>query len=55
MPMAAQYKEHFSYLKNFMNTLAMLVFGLSGLRTWEQVKQNGGNKEERPQLKQVHE
>jgi hypothetical protein len=42
MPKAAQYREHFSYLKNFMNTLAMLVFGLSGLRTWEQVR-NGKN------------
>jgi hypothetical protein len=55
MPRAANYREHFSYLKNFMNTLAMLVFGLSGLRTWETIKQNGNGKENNKPLKQVHE
>lgn len=43
MPRAAQYREHFHYLKDFLRTLALLVFGLSGLRTWEQLS-NGKEK-----------
>jgi ABC-type transport system involved in cytochrome bd biosynthesis fused ATPase/permease subunit len=46
MPEAAKYREHFKYLGDFLRNLAVLVFGLSGLRTWETVKQNGKHHEE---------
>ncbi|HET6888013.1 MAG TPA: hypothetical protein VFH87_08825, partial [Candidatus Udaeobacter sp.] len=42
------------FLAEYMRNITVLVFGLAGLRTWEQVKQNGTNRNERP-LKQVHE
>ena len=45
MPEAAKYREHFHYLGDFLRNLAILVFGLSGLRTWEVVK-NGKPKGE---------
>jgi hypothetical protein len=32
--------EHFKYLMEFQRNLTILVFGLAGLRTWEQVKNN---------------
>lgn len=46
-------KEHLDYLRGFMTNITYLVFGLAGLRTWEQIKANGNkqpnaNKEWRP-------
>jgi hypothetical protein len=37
--------EHFKYLGEFQRNLTILVFGLAGLRTWENVK-NGKPKNE---------
>jgi hypothetical protein len=34
----ATYRDHFKYLLEFQRNLAILVFGLAGLRTWEQLK-----------------
>lgn len=47
-------QEHIGYLREFMRNITFLVFGLAGLRTWEQVKANGNPKPERPPLKNVH-
>jgi hypothetical protein len=35
------YRDHFKYLLEFQRNLAILVFGLAGLRTYEQIKANG--------------
>ncbi|HET6887582.1 MAG TPA: hypothetical protein VFH87_06630 [Candidatus Udaeobacter sp.] len=43
------------FLLEYMRNITVLVFGLAGLRTWEQVKQNGNSRKEQPPLKQVHE
>jgi hypothetical protein len=32
------HREHFKYLIEFQRNLAILVFGLAGLRTWEAIK-----------------
>ena len=50
-----KYRDHFKYLMDFQRNLAILVFGLTGLRTWEHIKQNGSPKEPSPPLKNVHE
>ena len=36
-------QTEFKYLYEFQRALAVLVFGLSGLRTWEVVKERNGN------------
>lgn len=36
-------QTEFKYLYEFQRALAILVFGLSGLRTWEVVKERNGN------------
>jgi hypothetical protein len=35
-------QNEFKYLYEFQRALALLVFGLSGLRTWEVVKEKNG-------------
>jgi hypothetical protein len=42
-------QEEFKFLYEFQRMLAILVFGLSGLRTWEvlQERKNGPEKEKR--------
>jgi hypothetical protein len=35
-------QSEFKYLYEFQRALAILVFGLSGLRTWEVVKEKNG-------------
>jgi hypothetical protein len=37
-------QTEFKYLYEFQRALAVLVFGLAGLRTWEHVSGNGNNK-----------
>jgi hypothetical protein len=39
-------QTEFKYLYEFQRALAILVFGLSGLRTWEVIKEKNGNKNE---------
>jgi len=51
---APSYREHFKYLFEFQRNLAVLVFGLAGLRTWEQIKNGKPNRDDNPPLKQVH-
>jgi hypothetical protein len=36
-------QNEFKYLYEFQRALAILVFGLSGLRTWEVVKERNGH------------
>jgi hypothetical protein len=46
-------QTEFKYLYEFQRALAILVFGLAGLRTWEHVSgngKNGNNKKEKTQL-----
>jgi hypothetical protein len=52
--MTTENPQHFHYILDFQRNITILVFGLAGLKTWENVKQNGKNNE-KPQLKQVHE
>jgi hypothetical protein len=40
-PNLEEEKIHLDYLRNFMNNVTILVFGLAGLRTWESIKANG--------------
>ena len=40
-------QTEFKYLYEFQRALAILVFGLAGLRTWEHVAANGKNKNEK--------
>lgn len=40
-------QTEFKYLYEFQRALAILVFGLSGLRTWEVVKEKNGKHEQR--------
>lgn len=41
-------QTEFKYLYEFQRALAVLVFGLSGLRTWEVIKEkNGAHNEQR--------
>lgn len=35
-------QDEFKYLYEFQRALAILVFGLSGLRTWEVIKEKNG-------------
>ena len=42
-----QQASRYQYLNDFMRNLTILVFGLAGLRTWEQIKINGNNKRQR--------
>jgi hypothetical protein len=37
-------QTEFKYLYEFQRALAILVFGLAGLRTWEHVSHNGKSK-----------
>jgi hypothetical protein len=37
-----RYEKSFGYLSEFQRNLAILIFGLAGLHTWEQVR-NGKN------------
>ena len=39
-----QRTQRFQYIYDFMRNLTVLVFGLAGLRTWENIKQNGAAK-----------
>jgi hypothetical protein len=39
-----QEQDRFHYLNDFLRNVTLLVFGLAGLRTWEQIK-NGNRKE----------
>jgi hypothetical protein len=41
-----RYEKNFGYLADFQRNLALLVFGLAGLRTWEQLK-NGNPREKK--------
>jgi hypothetical protein len=41
-------KMHLDYLRNFMNNITILVFGLAGLRTWESIKANGSQPKQPP-------
>jgi hypothetical protein len=43
-----RHEDHFKYLIEFQRNLAILVFGLAGLRTWETIR-NGAPKIERHQ------
>src|SRR5262252_7293006 len=38
-----QHNARFQYLYDFIRNVTVLVFGLAGLRTWENIKQNGVN------------
>jgi len=40
-----EHERRFQYINDFMRNLTILVFGLAGLRTWEQIKTNGNGKE----------
>jgi hypothetical protein len=40
--------EHFKYLLDFQRNLTILVFGLAGLKTYEQVKNGKQHGEEQP-------
>jgi hypothetical protein len=40
-------QTEFKYLYEFQRALAVLVFGLAGLRTWEHVSGNGKNGKEK--------
>lgn len=51
IPDPTKYREHFKYLVEFQRNLAILVFGLTGLRTWETIKANGNSKQSPPPLK----
>jgi len=42
------YRDHFKYLLEFQRNLAILVFGLAGLRTWEQIKNGKQPPTEKP-------
>jgi hypothetical protein len=42
IPDPTKYRDHFKYLIEFQRNLAILVFGLAGLRTWEQIR-NGNH------------
>ncbi len=44
--------EHFKYLLDFQRNITVLVFGLAGLKTWENIKENGRKEPETP-LKKV--
>jgi hypothetical protein len=37
-PNLDQEKAHLDYLREWMRNVTLLVFGLAGLRTWEQMK-----------------
>lgn len=54
-PNLEEEKIHLDYLRNFMNNITILVFGLAGLRTWEQIKNGKPTKEPEPPLKNMHE
>lgn len=41
-------QAEFKYLYEFQRALAVLVFGLAGLRTWEHVAANGKNGKPKP-------
>jgi hypothetical protein len=43
-----RYEKNFSYLADFQRNLAILVFGLAGLRTWEQIKNGKTNHDKKP-------
>lgn len=40
-------QTEFKYLYEFQRALAILVFGLSGLRTWEVIKEKNGSNNQR--------
>lgn len=42
------HREHFKYLVEFQRNLAILVFGLAGLRTWETVRNGSSKSVEKP-------
>jgi hypothetical protein len=37
-----QHQSRFQYLNDFMRNITILVFGLAGLRTWENIKNGKG-------------
>jgi hypothetical protein len=43
-----RYEKSFSYLLDFQRNLAILIFGLAGLHTWEQVKNGKTNHDKKP-------
>jgi hypothetical protein len=43
IPNAEHYRDNFKYLSEFQRNLAILVFGLAGLRSWENIA-NGRKK-----------
>ncbi len=35
-----EHPEHFKYIADYQRNLTILVFGLAGLKTWENIKNN---------------
>jgi hypothetical protein len=43
-----RYEKSFGYLSDFQRNLAILVFGLAGLHTWQEIKNGKTNANKKP-------